>query len=390
MDDNASSRFKDDILREQLRLTIKQVPTMQTASLIVALILCYTVRNIVPRNAIAVWLVLVLAVALGRVVLSVLFARVRDRGFSGPRWKHVYLLLTLVSGVIWGLSAYVIFPSGHTALIALFVLVMASLSAATTVSHAALKAGPAVWMMPVMILYAVRCIAEWREPENTIGILIIVYLVTLLRYSFTNHEVIRSAISLKFENLRLLEEVRQANLDLHRISTVDGLTGLANRRNFDDVLAREWRRAVREEKPLSAIMLDIDHFKAYNDNYGHLAGDDCLRNVASMIRAALKRPSDFAARYGGEEFVVVLPDTDRRGAAGVAERMRREIEAAGMPHAHSSASNVVTVSAGAATLVPQDGMTPSRLIALVDAALYAAKLGGRNQVKSSGAATNSS
>ncbi len=371
----------DDVLREQVRLVMKQVPTMQTASIIVALVLCYTVQSIVPRTSILTWLLLVLGIALSRVVLFVFFRRVRDNAFNGVRWKNAYLFTTFFSGVVWGISAIFVFPSGNTGLIALFVLVMASLSAATTVSHSPLRTGPAAWMLPAMLPYAVRCIAEWTTPENTIGMLIIVYLVTLLRYSFTHHGFITASISLKFENLRLLEEVRQANETLRRVSAIDGLTGLANRRSFDEFLDKEWRRAVRDQRPISAIMLDIDHFKAYNDTYGHQAGDDCLKKTAAVINTALRRPSDFAARYGGEEFVVILPDTDGQGAAEVAEHMRREVAAMRVPHTHS-ASGVVTVSAGATSLIPRDGMASSDLIGLVDRALYAAKQGGRNRVTS--------
>ncbi len=379
--EEVSKDLKDAILREQIRLIIRHVPTMQTTSFIVALILCYTVRNLVPRINILIWLILVLGVVLSRVLLSVLFSRVRDKHFDGAHWKNAYLLFTLASGIIWGLSALIVFPAGRTELIALFVLVMASLSAATTVSHAALRAGPAVWMVPVMLLYSLRCFAEGRQPEITIGFLIIVYLVTLLLYASNHHGVITSFISLKFENLRLLEEVRQAHDILLQISTIDGLTGLANRRHFEEVMEREWRRSIRGKMWISAIMMDIDHFKAYNDNYGHQAGDDCLRKVGAAICATLRRPSDFAARYGGEEFVVILPDTNAQGVAEVAEMLRREIEAMSVPHEHSSASRVVTISAGAASLIPQDGMASSHLIGLVDAALYAAKQEGRNRVK---------
>ncbi len=372
--------LRDAVLREQVRLIMKQVPTMQAASLIVALALCYTVRDIVPRANILTWLSLILVIIAARTVLAVLFIRVRESDFNGMRWKNLYLAVTFASGVVWGYSAIIIFPAGETALISLFVVVMASLSAATTVSHAAIRSGPAAWMVPALIPYAVRCIAEWRETERTVGVLIVVYLITLLRYTLNNHALITSSIWLKFENVRLLEEVRQTNEMLRLASMIDGLTGLANRRSFDEFLDKEWRRAVRDKTPISAIMLDIDHFKAYNDNYGHQAGDDCLRKVAEVIRTSLKRPSDFAARYGGEEFVVVLPETDGRGALEVAENLRRGIEAMGVPHAHSSASSFVTVSAGAVSVVPRDGMSSSDLIGRVDKAMYAAKQAGRNRV----------
>ena len=232
-----------------------------------------------------------------------------------------------------------------------------------------------------MLLYAVRCAMEDGEVEHIVGILIIVYLYSILNLSYKHHSVILSSISLKFENLALLEDVRKVNDILRKTSAIDGLTGLANRQCFEEFMDREWRRAARERKPISVIMLDIDHFKAYNDNYGHQGGDDCLKKVAAVMAESVKRPADIAARYGGEEFVVVLPDTDARGALEMAEKLRISVEMLGVPHAHSATASVVTVSIGVASLVPEHGSDYSLLVKSSDAALYAAKREGRNRVK---------
>ncbi|MBI5179530.1 MAG: diguanylate cyclase [Nitrospinae bacterium] len=183
------------------------------------------------------------------------------------------------------------------------------------------------------------------------------------------------------ELLDALEQLRKANGILRRLSAIDGLTGLANRRNFDEFMEKEWRRALRDAKPVSLIMIDIDHFKAYNDTYGHQGGDDCLKKVAAVIIENVKRPADLAARYGGEEFVVVLPDTKTKGAEELAEQLRKSLQAVGIPHARNTAAPVVTISLGVATLLPERGLPPSELVARADKALYAAKDGGRNQVK---------
>jgi diguanylate cyclase (GGDEF)-like protein len=373
--------FKDDILMEQVRLAVKQIPTMQIASFIVALVLSYTVRDIVPHTRILIWVLMVLATVVSRIVLSYQFFKVSEHPFDAEYWKNAYLLLALVSGVVWGLSAFLIFPAGKPALISLFVLVITTLSASTTISHSSILIGPAVWAGPAILLYAVRCAWEGGETENTIAFLIIVYLVTIIQYSFNHHRTITSAISLKFENLELLEEVRKTNEILRRVSAVDGLTGLANRYSFEEFMEREWRRAIRDQRPLSLIMADIDHFKAYNDTYGHQGGDDCLKKVARVIAQAVKRPADLAARYGGEEFMAVLPDTDLNGALDIAETLRRGVEALGIPHEHSSTARVVTISIGVASLIPEQGMHSSHLVKLVDMALYSAKHAGRNMIR---------
>jgi len=160
----------------------------------------------------------------------------------------------------------------------------------------------------------------------------------------------------------------------------DGLTGLANRRYFDETIEREFRRASRQGQPVAVIMIDVDHFKDYNDRYGHLAGDECLREVARAIQGCLRRASDFAARYGGEEIVVVLPDADGARANTLAMRMQAAVHALALPH-ECHASGVVTFSGGVATCVPRPRTDDwHALVAEADAALYAAKAGGRDTV----------
>jgi PAS domain S-box-containing protein len=202
--------FKEDTLREQLRLAMNQLPTMQAASFVVALVLGYTVRAAVPRANICVWILMVLAVVVSRIVYYFRSLKVRDDLFSGTYWQNIYLVLAFVSGAVWGLSAFIIFPAGNPGLISLFVLVMASLSAATTVSHSSIRLAPTAWAGPAMLLYAIRCTMEGGETGYTISALIVLYLFTILRYSLIHNNTIASAISLKFENLELLGEVRKA------------------------------------------------------------------------------------------------------------------------------------------------------------------------------------
>jgi len=190
----------------------------------------------------------------------------------------------------------------------------------------------------------------------------------------------------KYEQLRQTEALlQQANEELFRLATTDALTGIANRRSFDDHLEREWRRMVREQSPLSLLMADIDFFKNYNDRYGHQAGDACLHAVAEAIRSRACRPGDFIARYGGEEFVVILPGTPAAGALYIAEEIRRAVRALEIPHADSRVDAFVTLSLGVAQTVPAAGRTPEALLREADRALYAAKNQGRNRVVLGGA-----
>lgn len=160
----------------------------------------------------------------------------------------------------------------------------------------------------------------------------------------------------------------------------DGLTGLSNRRHFDEYLELEWRRAIREQTQLSLLMIDVDYFKSYNDSFGHLDGDEALRKVAAAIRDACSRPSDLPARYGGEEFAIVLPNTSQGGARLVAEKLRQAVEVLKIPHISPTAGNRLTISIGLATLVPQQSSNCRELILAADKGLYLAKNNGRNQV----------
>jgi diguanylate cyclase (GGDEF)-like protein len=177
------------------------------------------------------------------------------------------------------------------------------------------------------------------------------------------------------------EGLREANRRLERLSQLDGLTEIANRRAFDEALALEWRRCCRAETPLSLAMVDIDCFKDYNDHYGHRRGDECLRLVARALRESVHRAGDLVARYGGEEFALLLPAMDAEHAAAFAEMVRARIQALAIPHATSGVAPAVTISAGVATLVPPRAAVPGSLVEAADRALYRAKRDGRNRVE---------
>jgi diguanylate cyclase (GGDEF)-like protein len=184
----------------------------------------------------------------------------------------------------------------------------------------------------------------------------------------------------------LLAEQRlaEANERLTQLSATDPLTSIGNRRAFDAVLQTEWGRAARDATDLGLLVIDVDHFKLFNDHYGHLAGDECLRRIAEAMESTLRRPPDFAARFGGEEFVAVLPGTNEAGALAVAGRLCMAVRGLAIPHAASS-FEFVTASVGAASMAPRPGDAAQLLIDLADHALYDAKQSGRNQPRAASA-----
>jgi diguanylate cyclase (GGDEF)-like protein/PAS domain S-box-containing protein len=185
---------------------------------------------------------------------------------------------------------------------------------------------------------------------------------------------------------RDMTEHKDLEARLSNLASQDGLTGIANRRHFDERLQTEWRRAAGDETPLSLLMVDVDNFKKFNDQYGHQAGDACLKAVAQAIAAEARRPGDLAARYGGEEFVLLLPNTDEIGCASVAARLSESLAALNIPHALNPPSKRVTISAGGATGWPgaESANNHPSLIAAADRALYAAKHAGRDRFVMSG------
>lgn len=223
---------------------------------------------------------------------------------------------------------------------------------------AALKADPLTQGVPVLVLTALEGEAEEVRALEAGAI------------DFIQKPIVPATVLARVRNHVALKAAQDR---LQRQAAQDGLTGLANRALFERVLDQEWQRARREGRPLSVVLADVDCFKAYNDAYGHPQGDACLREVAGALRRALRRPADLAARYGGEEFVCILPETDAAGAAAIARSLAGAVAALGIPHAHSEAGTLVTVSVGAATAVPAGEGGPEALLVQADRAMYAAK-----------------
>ncbi|CDM95989.1 MAG: diguanylate cyclase [Limnospira sp. PMC 1291.21] len=189
---------------------------------------------------------------------------------------------------------------------------------------------------------------------------------------------IATPIAVAIQQGELHAKLQTVNQELERLASLDGLTGVANRRQFDLHLKREWQRLLRETAPISVIMCDVDFFKAYNDTYGHQMGDECLKQIAKILENCAQRSTDLASRYGGEEFVIVLPNTGIKGALQVADKIQHQIRALEIEHQKSEVSGYVTLSLGVACQVPNHDRSPESLIKLADAALYEAKSKGRN------------
>lgn len=221
----------------------------------------------------------------------------------------------------------------------------------------------------------------WQEPATSAIVIAAVAAVLIVAAGAAAYrQSVRRARRREEELERLVrertEQLEEANRKLEELSFQDSLTEIANRRQFEQILDLEWRRAVRSRAPLSLIMADIDNFKQFNDTHGHQAGDRRLREVAALLDAIVLRAGDQVARYGGEEFAAMLPETDAPGAAAIAERMRKAVEAL------DTEGRYVTISFGVATTIASDQAASHDLVAAADEALYEAKNAGRNAVRS--------
>lgn len=229
-------------------------------------------------------------------------------------------------------------------------------------------------------------IEQNENPESPAGLwgMLIAYNTKTTRkwqdWEISFLQKLTTQVTIAIQQSQICGRLQTANQKLQELAILDGLTAISNRRYFDLVLDNEWQRLTREQKPLSLILCDVDHFKAYNDTYGHQQGDRCLQKVAQILRKSTRRPADLAARYGGEEFAIILPNTDLQGALFIAKNIKQELAQKQLPHSQSSVSQYVTCSMGISTIVPNSQQTANTMIEMADKLLYQAKNAGRNQI----------
>ncbi|MEQ5837211.1 diguanylate cyclase [Marinobacter sp. NFXS9] len=264
---------------------------------------------------------------------------------------------------------------GAAAGVHLFYYAIGSVQALIFIRH---RTAVLVWLLGGLVTLFLVCQFLFSEaatpvPEAYVNWMFAVSVVGAMTLSGSFSHLFRKEID------HAEDQLIQSNRNLEKLSTTDKLTGLANRRSLDQFLNHDWSRAHQDQMPTSILMCDVDSFKAFNDHYGHQAGDDCLQAIARALRDVVRRPTDLVTRYGGEEFALVLPMTPEADARAIAERLRTRVEALQIPHAHSEVAPVVTISIGLSTLMPADEQPVAEVLAQADRALYRAKRQGRNR-----------
>ena len=365
----------------QLDIVYGQTWTGVFGGIAVVFVFASVFWDVAPRQSLVIWSTVLLVGYVLRASLYLAYRRRPDNS-SIRHWGYAHLGATFATSVLWGLTGFLFVPAGDTIHLLVVVLWVVGLSAASASAYSVHLPSMLSFFLPLVVPTAIHMLVLGGRIQTAIALGLIAYTIVSIRAVLPINRTMLSSLRLNIALADEVEERRRSEDQLREVSRRDSLTGLANRHHFDESLAAEWRRAQRDARHLSLILMDIDYFKDFNDTYGHIAGDDCLVQLGQTLNDSIKRPGDLVARYGGEELAVLLPNTDRKSASVIAETLRQTVEALAISHGATRVAGqaVVTVSAGLATYIPSHGAQPADLISQADRALYRAKAAGRNQL----------
>ena len=376
-DQKSHGTAEKDLRNAQIEHSYRQLPISLVVNLVNGLILTVVLWDAVNTPSLLVWLLLLFVImAMRFFALSAFRKAITGAEFDHEAWRRYFVIGACAAGVVWGAAGVLLFQPDsfpHQVFLA-FVLggmVAGAIPLLSSVAHAY-----QCFMIPVVLPISIQMLAVDDHVHLIMGLMIVIFGVAMLASSAQVQRLFNESVSLRHELLSSIEEGQA----LEKLARLDVLTEIPNRRLFEEELEREWRRAERESSSLSIITADIDHFKEYNDQYGHPAGDRCLYEVAQALEGALLRPGDIVARIGGEEFAILLPETTLGGARSVAEVMSKRIIAMNLPHQGAPATGQVTLSFGVASSDELSVTSAAGLLRASDMALYDAKRRGRNQI----------
>lgn len=326
------------------------------------------------------WWLVFAGVILLRLRLVVKFYRASIPLDEYERWAHRYFVLALVSGICWGAGGLLIGPLLSPVDQVFILLILIGVSGGSIPMLGIHKQSLFAFVVPAVIPYMTWVAFSLTDKLALMLMILALYMISIIVAIARMDENMTTSLLMKYELEERTEKLQDANEKLEHLTLVDSLTQLYNRRFFERQMDKEWKKCHRESKRLAMLVIDIDYFKAFNDNYGHAAGDECLKKVASILAQALHRPGDIIARIGGEEFVALLPGIDEEGAIKVAETMQQKLQLAQIQHRASPIDDYVTVSIGLAVTYPAENASALGLFKAADKALYRGKFMGRNHI----------
>ena len=367
------------ILVPQIEQSFAQLPVSLIVNLVNGFILAVVLRGAVADAVLLGWLAVLVAVTAARFMTLRAFRRAaRHVVVDHAAWTRHFVVGACATGVVWGASGILLFHPQSFPHQVFLVFVLGGMVAGAVPLLSSIRSAYACFAIPAVVPISVRMLSAGDPIHVIMGLMIAIFGVAMLASSAEVHRLFRDSESLRRELLSSLEVSRA----LEHLVRLDTLTEIPNRRLFEEELGREWGSAERNKEPLSVILADIDHFKEYNDRYGHPAGDRCLVEVAQAMRRALVRPGDVVARIGGEEFAFLLPRTNITGAIAVAEHVRAQIHTLQLPHAASPVADHITLSFGVSSSEHPSVASAADMIRAADRALYDAKHHGKSRIAS--------
>lgn len=381
-------QLEDKINAEQVSSLYGQAPAAFVMQLLVCSFMALSTVSQVGRQTALFWWLFMVAFSVVDFFGYIAY-KSKPHNYQNPKlWFKIFLVSVVVISSAWGAGGLYLLVKLSLPYQIFMVAVMAMIAGASVAALSLRCISLCLFLFFSLSPSVVWLVFYGGETVHVLmaGVLV-PYAIALAVGGFQLSYQMKDSLRLRFENEELAQSLSSSNRRLKsfnqkltKLSATDALTQVANRRYFEERLEKEWRRIVRERGELAVIMVDVDHFKLFNDSLGHQRGDECLRDVALSIRNTLRRPADMAARYGGEEFIVLLPNTTREGAVRVAEMIRENVINLDIAHPASDTHEKVTVSVGMAYIQPDDDSLPKALIAAADEALYASKSAGRNRV----------
>lgn len=381
--DNAG-KITPKIVSEQTRFCFDVFP-ITTAMLVVAItLIAYLIWHDVSQKHGLYWFCAAMTIIVVRIVIYFIYKNT-DQESNASAWRFVFLLGAQLSAFLTCLAALLFFRQLDDAERMVFtVAVLGIVSGAMPVLATDLKSY-AIYVLLNILPLALMNLASPSLSIKLIGAVTVVFIGMLMLAAHLFNRALLDSMIYRYRSEQLTDRLQVANnrlsavnRDLQQISTTDELTGTYNRRYFNQRIDEVWADHVRQHQTLSALMIDVDHFKNYNDLFGHLQGDSCLKRIAAEICGVVHRPRDFVSRFGGEEFIVLLPNTAIKGAKELAERIHERIRQLAIPHKVQDSVNQVTVSIGGANIMPTNEYDSEKFLQRIDRALYQAKHKGRN------------
>jgi diguanylate cyclase (GGDEF)-like protein len=378
-------KISPKILAEQTKFSFEVFPVAASMLTTTVMVIAFLAWNQSNRDHTLFWLIAAIIVIALRFGVYYAYKAATNPDENTPFWRRLFLYGAYSSSLVMSAAGFAFFPDLSPSAQTVFMLLLLGVVSGSLPVLALDLRSYAFYVIVALIPLVYLNLANPDVHLKLLGVLAIVYIIMLMLSGYMFNSSMIDSLIYRYRSQSLAERLQvanqrlsSANEELQRISTIDELTGTYNRRYFNQRFEEVWNDHAREKMTLCALMIDVDHFKVYNDNYGHLRGDNCLQKVAHEIMQVIRRPRDFMARFGGEEFIVLLPNTQLPGAREIAVRIHQQIERLAIPHKRPDKYGRVTVSIGGASIVPSKDVSDDSFLQQIDKALYQAKDKGRN------------